>query len=168
LTSCSPYGGILLVTKRKVKEELKRPDILLAAIGYVVGWVKEHVRVCVIGAVALVAIALAVTGYKIYQANEDEKLQYQLTEGIRSFQEYAMNGSDEAFKKAESAFKALSTSRTKGVDDIAKLYLGKIYYSRGKTEDAKALYLDVKNQSSNGTLRKLAEAGLQLISQPAK
>jgi hypothetical protein len=100
LTSCSPYGGILLVTKRKVKEELKRPDILLAAIGYVVGWVKEHVRVCVIGAVALVAIALAVTGYKIYQANEDEKLQYQLTEGIRSFQEYAMNGSDEALRHA--------------------------------------------------------------------
>jgi hypothetical protein len=168
LTSCNPYGGILLVTKKKVKEELKRPDILLAAIGHVAGWVKEHVRLCVIGGVALVAIALAVTGYEMYQANEDEKLQYQLTEGIRSFQEYAMNGSDEALKKAESTFKALSTSRTKGVDDIAKLYLGKIYYSRGKTEDAKALYLDVKNQSSNGTLRKLAEAGLQLISQPTK
>ena len=156
------------MTKRKVKEELKRPDILLAAIGHVVSWVREHVRLCVIGAVALVAIALAVTGYKIYQAGQDEKLQYQLTEGIRSFQEYTMNGSDEALKKAESDFKALSTSRTKGVDDIAKLYLGKIYYTRGKPEDAKALYLDVKNRSSNGTLRKLAEAALQSLGQPAK
>ena len=79
-----------------------------------------------------------------------------------------MNGSDEALKKAESDFKALSTSRTKGVDDIAKLYLGKIYYTRGKPEDAKALYLDVKNRSSNGTLRKLAEAALQSLGQPAK
>jgi hypothetical protein len=168
LTSCSPYGGILLVTKRKVKEELKRPDILLAAIGHVASWVREHVRLCVIGAVALVVIALAVTGYRIYEAGQDEKLQYQLTEGIRLFQEYTVNGNSEALKEAESAFKGLSTSRTKGMDDIAKLYLGKIYYSRGKTEDAKALYLDVKNRSSNGTLRKLAEASLQFYSQPAK
>lgn len=156
------------MTKKKVKEELKRPDIVLAAIGHVAGWVKEHTRLCVIGAVVLVAIALAVTGYRIYQANEDEKLQYQLTEGIRAFQELAISGSEDALKKAESAFKALSRSRAKGVDDIAKLYLGKIYYSVGNTEEARALYLDVKDRGSDGTLRKLAETALQSMSQPPK
>ena len=156
------------MTKRKVKEELKRPDILLTAIGHTADWVKEHVRLCVIGAVVLVAVALAVTGYRMYQASQDEKVQYQLAAGMRSFQEYAMNGSDDALKKAEAAFKALSESRARDVDDIGRLYLGKIYYAQGKTEDAKALYLQVKEKSPDATLRKFAEAALQFVSQPAK
>jgi predicted negative regulator of RcsB-dependent stress response len=156
------------VTKRKVKEELKRPDILLATIGHVAGWVREHVRLCVIGLVVLVAAALAVTGYRMYQASQDEKIQYELAAAMRSFQEFAMNGSDDALKKAESGFKSLSTSHTRDVSDIARLYLGKIYYSQGKTEDAKALYLRVKDKSPDATLRKIAEAALQIVSQPAR
>ena len=156
------------MTKKKVKEELKRPDILLATIGHVAGWVKEHVRLCVIGAVVLVAVAFAATGYRMYQASQDERVQYQLAVGMRSFQEYAMNGSDDALKKAESAFKALSASHTRDVNDIARLYLGKIYYAQGKAEDAKALYLQVKDKGTDATLRKFAEAALQSVSQPAK
>ncbi len=156
------------MTKRKVKEELKRPDVLLSAIGHLAGWVREHVRLCVIGLVVLVAVALAVTGYRMYQASQDQRVQYELASAMRSFQEYAMNGSEDALKKAESSFKALSASHTRDVDDIARLYLGKIYYSQGKTEDAKALYLRVKDKSPDASLRKFAEAALLLVSQPAK
>ncbi len=168
MTSLLPCVGILIVTKKKVKEELKKPDVVLVTIGRAVTWAKEHARLCVIGAIVVVIAGLAVTAWGVYQAREDDKLQYQLAEGIRSFEEYNVNGGDDSLKKAESIFKGLSTTGARGVSDIAKLYLGKIYYIRGKAEDAKATYLDVKNRSSNGTLRKLAEAALQFTGVPAK
>ena len=156
------------MTKRKVKEELKKPDIVLAAIGLATTWVKQHLRLCIAGMALVVVIALALTGYKMYAAREDDKLQYQLSEAISAFQEYTTNGNDQALQKAESTFKVLSASQHKGLGEVAGLYLAKIYYAQGKTEDARSLYLDIKNRASNNTLRKLAETALQHVSQPAK
>ena len=156
------------MTKRKVKEELKKPDFLLVTIGRVTAWIKEHLKLCIIGASALVVVGLALTAYQVYEAREDDRLQYQLAEGISAFQEYATNGSGQALQKAVTAFKALSASHHKGVDEVAKLYLAKIYYTQGKNDDARSLYLDVKSRASSGILRKLAEAALQHLGQPAK
>jgi hypothetical protein len=156
------------MTKRKVKEELKKPDFMFVMIGRVIGWTKEHLRLCIIGASALVVLALALTAYRMYEIREDDKLQYQLTEGISAFQEYAANGSGQALQKAETAFKTLSSSRHKSVDEVAKLYLAKIYYTQGKSEDARSLYLDVKSRASSSLLRNIADAALQHIGQPAK
>ena len=156
------------MTKRKVKEDLKKPDFLLVTVGRVTAWTREHLRLCIIGLSALVVLGIALTGYKMYEIREDDKLQYQLTEGISAFQEFATNGSGQALQKAQTAFKALSASHHKGVDEVAKLYLAKIYYTQGKSEDARSLYLDVKSRASSSLLRKLAEAALQHIGQAAK
>ncbi len=156
------------MTKRKVKEELKKPDFLLVTLGRVTVWTKQHLRLCIVGAAALVVIGLGLTAYKMYEAREDDKLQYQLTEGIGAYQEYTTNGSGQALQKAESIFKSVSASRHKGLDEVAKLYLAKIYYSQGKSEDARSLYLDIKSRASNSILRKLAETALQHIGPPAK
>ncbi len=156
------------MTKRKVKEELKKPDLLLVTIGRITAWTKEHLRLCVIGVSALIVLGLALTAFRMYQVREDDKLQYQLTEGIGAFEEYATNGSSQALQRAETAFKTLSASRHKGVDEIAKLYLARIYYSQGKNEDARSIYLDVKSRASNSVLRKLAETALLHLGPPAK
>jgi hypothetical protein len=156
------------MTKRKVKEELRKPDFLLMTIGRTTAWTREHLRLCIIGVSALVVLGLALTAYRMYEIREDDKLQYQLTEGISAFQEYAANGNGQALQKAEAAFKALSASHHKGMDEVARLYLAKIYYSQGKTEDARSIYLDVKSRASSSLLRKLAEAALQHIGPPAK
>jgi hypothetical protein len=156
------------MTKRKVKEELKKPDFLLVTIGRVTSWTREHLRLCIIGVSALVVIGLALTAYQMYETREDDKLQYRLTEGISAFQEYATNGSGQALQRAETAFKAVSASHRKGVDEVAKLYLAKIYYAQGKNEDARALYADVKSRASSSILSKFAEVALQSIGQPAK
>ena len=156
------------MTKRKVKEELKKPDFMIVTLGRVITWTKQHLRLCIIGAAALVALGISVTAYKMYEAREDDKLQYQLTEGISAYQEYTTNGSGQALQNAESIFKNVSASRHKSLDEVAKLYLAKIYYSQGKSEDARSLYLDIKSRASNSTLRKLAETALQHIGQPAK
>jgi predicted negative regulator of RcsB-dependent stress response len=156
------------MTKRKVKEELKKPDFMLVTLGRATTLVKEHLRLCIIGACAVVVIGLALTAYRMYEARENDKLQYQLQEGITAYQEYTTNGSGQALQKAESMFKSVSASGQRSLDEIAKLYLAKIYYSQGKSEDARSLYLDVKSRTSNSTLRKLAETALQRIGQPTK
>lgn len=156
------------MTKRKVKEELKKPDFMLLTLGRVITWTKQHLRLCIIGVTVLVVIGLALTAYRIYETREDDKRQYQLTEGISAYQEYTTNGSGQALQKAESIFKSMSASHRKGLDEVAKLYLAKIYYAQGKSEDARSLYLDVKGRASDSTLRKLAEMALQRIGQPAK
>ncbi len=156
------------MTKRKVKEELRKPDFLLVTIGRVTAWTKEHLRLCIIGVSALVVIGLALTAYRIYETREDDRLQYQLEEGISAYQEYTTNSSGQALQKAESIFKELSASHHKGLDEVAKLYLARIYYTQGKSDDARSLYLDIKSRASNSILRKLAETALQHIGQPAK
>lgn len=156
------------MTKKKVKEELKKPDILLSAIGQVHAWVKKHARLCVIGLIALVFIALAVTGVRMYQLRADEEMQYRLTDAIKAFEEYANGGKEEALKKAESTFKDLSASGHSGVREIALLYLGKIYYLQGKKEDARAQYTKAKNNASSTLIAKLAESGLKNLEVPSK
>ena len=156
------------MTKRKVKEDLKKPDFIMVTIGRVTAWTKEHLRLCIIGASALVVIALALTAYRIHEAREDDKLQYQLEQGIIAYQEYSTNGSGQALQKAESTFKGISASRRSGLDAISNLYLAKIYYSQGKTDAARSLYLDVKDRASDSVLKKLAETALQSIGPAAK
>jgi predicted negative regulator of RcsB-dependent stress response len=156
------------MTKRKVKEELKRPDFMMVTLARLTTWTKEHLKLCIAGAAVAVVIALALTTYRIYEIREDDKLQYQMEEGITAYQEYAANGSGQALQKAESIFKSMSASHRKGLDQVAKLYLAKIFYAQGKSEDARSLYLDVKSRASNSILRKLAETALQHIRQPAK
>ena len=156
------------MTKKKVKEELKKPDFVLLAIEKVSGWVKQHARLCIIGLVVLAVIATAITGVRIYQARADEEMQYRLAEGIKAFQEYASGGKEDSLKKAESIFQRLSTSRRNGIEEIALLYLGKIYYLQGKNEDAKAQYLKAKNQTGSSVIAGLAESGLKNAEPPSK
>ncbi|HVN24214.1 MAG TPA: tetratricopeptide repeat protein [Syntrophorhabdales bacterium] len=156
------------MTKRKVKEDLKKPDFMMVALERATTWIKEHVRLCIIVLSALIVIGLGLTGYRIYESREDDRLQYQLEEGVAAYQEFTTNGSGQALQKAESAFKAVSASRHKHLDEIAKLYLAKIYYTQGKNEDARSIYLDVKSRTSSSILRSLAETALQRIGQPAK
>jgi hypothetical protein len=156
------------MTKRKVKEDLKKPDFMLLMLERVTTWTKQHLRLCIVGAAALVVIAIALTMYRMYETSQDEKLQYQLEEGITAYQEYTTNGSGQALQKAESVFKGVLASHRNGLSEVAKLYLARIYYSQGKSEDARSLYLDVKDRASSSVLRKLADTALQHIGPPAK
>lgn len=140
----------------------------MRSIGRLSTWVKEHAKLCIIGLVVLVVIALAITGVRMYQARADEEMQYRLAEGIKAFQEYAYGDKAESFKKAESIFKELSAARHSGVEEIALLYLGKLYYLQGKGEDAKTQYLKAKNQASDSMITKLAESGLKNAETPSK
>jgi len=156
------------MTKRKVKEELKKPDFMMIALERATAWTKEHARLCITVLSAVIVIAAGTAGYRMYESREDNRLQYQLGEGITAYQEYTTSGSSQALRKAESSFKAVSASRHKDLDEVAKLYLAKICHAQGKNEDARSLYLDVKSRTSSSILRSLAETALQRLGQPVK
>ncbi len=156
------------MTKRKVKEELKKPDFIMVTIERLTSWSREHLRVCIISLAALVVVGSAVAAYRIYDGRQDDRVQYQLEEGIIAYQEYTVSGSGQALQKAESTFKGVSSSHRKGLDDISNLYLARIYQSQGKTEEARTLYLNVKSRSSDRTLGQLAESALQHFGTAAK
>ncbi len=156
------------MTRRKVKEELKKPDFMMVAFEYATTWIREHVKLCIIVLSGVVVVGAAVTAYRVYENAEIDKVQYQLTEAIAAYQEYTINGSGPSLQRAESLFKNISASRRKELDKIAELYLAKIYYTQGKMSDARSLYNDVKNQPSNAILKTLAGIALQQIPQAAK
>ena len=82
---------------------------------------------------------------------------------MRSFDEYSMNGKKEELEKAETIFNDVAQKKKGESYYIAKLYLAKINYVRGKSEDAEKLYREVLGGTSNITLKTLSEKALQHI-----
>ncbi len=148
------------MARRKVIKEIKQPDMVMRTFTSTIEWMKANLKLCIAGAVALVIICLAVTGYAYYSSKQEDKAEYQLSQGIRSFAEYNASGSEDALKKAEEAFNKTITAKRKRTAVIAKLYLGRIYLAKGKSEDAKKMYREAQNESSDPVVKMLAEKAL--------
>jgi hypothetical protein len=110
----------------------------------------------------LIAIA-AGYAYMLHLNSEYDKIQYKLTQGIQSFNEYNTSGKQEDIVKAESIFNEVAQKNKKQSYYIAKLYLAKINYMRGKNEDAKKIYQEIFKGTSNSTLKTLSEKAIQHI-----
>ncbi|OPY67537.1 MAG: hypothetical protein A4E57_02267 [Syntrophorhabdaceae bacterium PtaU1.Bin034] len=150
-------------TKKKIKEEIKKPDVLLTAFDRVTFWLKANMRTCIIIATIVVLAGLAGWGYAVYRANKDDKVQYLLSEGIRSFQEYSMAGKTESLAKAETTLKDVVRDGSSGIRDVAKLYLARIAVIKGAKEEARGLYNQILKNPSNDVVKRLSETGLQEI-----
>jgi hypothetical protein len=151
----------MAMTKAKIKEEIKKPDPLLSIFQYATDWVRANTRTCIIAAIAVVVVGLAAWGYGAYKASENEKAQYTLSQGIRSFQEYALTGKGDALSSAETSFKGVAKEGPGDARSIARLYLARIAAMKGNKEEARKLYSEIAKKSSNDTVRKLSESALQ-------
>jgi predicted negative regulator of RcsB-dependent stress response len=151
------------MTKRIVKKEIKKPDMVMRTFAASFNWVKANLKLCIAGAVALLIICICVTGYAYYSNRQDDKAEYLLSQGIRSFAEYSASGSEEALKKAEDAFNKTVSEKRKKTAVIAKLYLGKIYVAKGKTEEAKKMYKEAQSESGDPVIKMLSEKALNYL-----
>jgi len=160
------YGEISAMAKKK-KEEIKKSDILITAIESVAAFVKKNLRSCIIGVIIFFLAAFSVYAYTFYEKKQDEKAQYILAQGIQSFDAYNLSGKKDALDSAEKIFQDVVNEKRGRLSIIAKLYLGKAYYSRGKIEEAKKIYGEVLAGSSNPETRSLAERALEHINKTA-
>jgi predicted negative regulator of RcsB-dependent stress response len=148
------------MARRKVIQEIKQPDMVMRTFSFTVNWVKANLKLCIAGAAALLIICVCVTGYAYYSNRQDDKAEYLLSQGIRSFAEYNASGSEDALKRAEDAFTKTVSEKRKKTAVIAKLYLGRIYFAEGKTEDAKKMYREAQSESTDPVVKMLAEKAL--------
>lgn len=148
---------------KKKKEETKKPDILITAIESAITFVRKNLRSFIIGVIIFFIAAFSVYAYTFYERKQDEKVQYILAQGIQSFDLYSLSGKKDALDNAEKLFQDAINEKRGRLSMIAKLYLGKIHYARGKSKEAQKIYQDIVSSSSDPVTKTLAEKALEHI-----
>ncbi|MCX5804878.1 MAG: hypothetical protein NT010_02245 [Proteobacteria bacterium] len=151
------------MAKNKIKQDIKKPDIVMRTFAYTIQWVRENLKLCIAGIAAILIICVCVFAYTIYAKKQDDKVQYMLSQGIQGFTEFSATGGEEALKKAEDAMNKVLNEKRKKTQSIAKLYLGRIYYLKGKIEESKKMYKEVQNESNEPVIKMLSENALNYI-----
>ncbi len=147
--------------RKKMKQEIKKPDFLQTTFQLVLEWTKGHRTVCIAGAVVALLVVLAVWGYGAYRTGEDQKAQYALFQGMNSFHAYAVDPKSNGLSEAEGNFKKVAGESSGGLRDIARLYLAKIDAIKGMKGEAQRLYAEINKNPSNDVTKKLSGIGLR-------
>ena len=151
------------MVRKRIKQEIKKPDIVIRTFTFSINWIKSNLKLCLACIAGALIIFLCIFAYTLYSNRQDDKAQLLLSQGIRSFAEYNASGNEEALKKAENAFNNTASEKRKKTQSIAKLYLGRIYYLKGKVEDAKKMYKEALSESSEPVIKTLSERALSYI-----
>jgi predicted negative regulator of RcsB-dependent stress response len=149
--------------KKKDKEIIQKPDILFTLFTSTVQFIRNNSKQCIVGLVVFLVALAAGYAYMLHVKSQYDKIQYKLTQGIQSFNEYSVNGKQEDIEKAESIFNEISQKKMQQSHYIAKLYLAKINYMRGKNEDAKKIYQEIIKGTSDSMLKALSEKAIEHI-----
>jgi len=168
LTCIILYVEIPDMAKNKLKQDIKKPDIVIRTFTYIIRQVRENLKLCIAGFVGILVICLCIFAYMLYEKKQDDKVQYMLSQGIQGFAEFSATGNEEALKKAEDAMNNVVNEKRKKTQSIAKLYLGKIYYIKGNTEESKKIYKEVQNESNEPVIKMLSERALSYIENKQK
>ena len=151
------------MTKKKDKEFIKKPDVFLTSFNSVTEFIRKYSKQTIAGVIILL-IALGIGyAYMLHLDSQSDRMQRSLMQGIQSFNDYGISGKQEDLTKAETIFKEISLKKVRDTGYIAKLYLAKIQYIRGRNEEASRLYREVFKDTSNNALKKIAEKALQHI-----
>jgi predicted negative regulator of RcsB-dependent stress response len=149
--------------KKKDKEIIQKPDMLLTLFTSTVQFIRNNSKQCIFGLVVFLVAIAAGYAYMLHVKSQYDKIQYKLTQGMQSFNEYSANGKQEAIEKAESIFNEISRKKMRQSHFIAKLYLAKINYMQGKNDDAKKIYQEIIKGTSDSMLKALSEKAIQHI-----
>lgn len=151
------------MVRKKEKEIIHQPDILIKTFGNVSAYVRSNTRQCIYGLIAFVVIIAAIASYLAYAGYQDQKMQYELAKGIESFEAYDRTRVAGDIEKAEGIFQKIAAGASGNTRYIAQMYLAKINISRGKTEEALKLYQEVSRSSSNQVLTRFASTAIKSL-----
>ena len=112
------------MTKRKVKEEIKKPDIVLRAVAFILDWAKTNTKACVIGLIVVVVICSSLFGYSFYAKRQNDKVQFMLSQAIQTFGESTVSKILDMVENASS-----KKSRSENfISKFAKYYTPAVCY----------------------------------------
>jgi hypothetical protein len=148
------------MTTKKIKEEIKKPDIVIRTVEAALEFIQAHLRLVIIAAVIFCAAGVSVYGYVFYQDKQNERTQITVSEGVKNLESYYATGKKEDLDKAESTFQKVVKEKKGKIYMVAKLYLATVYAIKGRADDARNMYQELSRKSPPA-LRMLAEKGLQ-------
>ncbi len=151
-----------MVKKKEIKE-IKQPDFLIRIIITSLEWIKTNLKTCIIGASLIVLIIGGIIGYIIYYNKKDEKIQAQFVQGMQVFREYTITGKEETLNKAEGLFTNIANESGKKMKALSKLYLGRIYYIKGKNEEAAKAYKEAQSLSNEDIIKIISQKALEAL-----
>ena len=149
------------MARKKIKQEIKKPDIVMRTISFIAAFVSKNLKLCIAAGAACLVIVLLVYGYAAYKKGQEEKTQEALFQGIRVFETYMTNGKQEELSNAENMLQKVSSERRGNLSRLADLYLARINVIKGKNDEAKKLYTEIVNSSTSTFLKALSEKALQ-------
>lgn len=149
------------MARRKIVAEAKKPDIIITSFEKSLSWIKLNPKPVCIGGATIVVLAALFVGFRFYENRRDERVQYLLSQGLRSYQEFALAGQQDSLTKAESTFRRMLQENPKGTDSIARLYLGKISRAQNRIDEARTYYAQVAQGSADPLIKKFASSALQ-------
>lgn len=157
------------MVRNQLKED-RKPDILLVTIERVATLVRKNPKPFIMGLVVVVVVGLAIGAFSFYRSQQNEKAQFQLSQAMETLGEYMATQKEDALSRAETQFRDLTKGKPRGVSDIASLYLARITYLKGKSEEAKTMYAELASRASSPVVKQLAEQALKrpTASQPAE
>jgi hypothetical protein len=148
------------MTKKKVKAEIKAPDVVLRTLGSSYAFIRGNLKLCIAGLIVCLLIASSVYGFMFYEKKKDDGRQYQLSQALRSFEDYTTTGKQEDLSNAEDSFSKIALENRGKISTVAKLYLAKIQYIKGKNEEAVKLYKEISQDSSDPFIKSLADKAI--------
>jgi hypothetical protein len=145
---------------KKTNLEFKKPDVVLLTYQNFINWVRNNKQASIAIGVIIVCVGLAIWGLSAFQASKNQRAQYALSQGMRSFEEYASTGKGDGLSKAEESFTHLSQTGPSPMRDVAKLYLARIALMKGKKDQALALYGEISKKPSTNVVKMLSDNAL--------
>lgn len=145
------------------KDDAKKEYFLAFYVDSAITFVKKNAKLCIGSAVGVVVVIALIVGHFYYEGKRNERLQYNLSKSIASFEEYIVTGKEDTLKKAREDFGAITREKQKSTYLVAKLYLGKIASLEGKTEEARKLFNEAMKDGKGTLIETLAEKALENI-----
>jgi predicted negative regulator of RcsB-dependent stress response len=147
--------------KKQIKQDTKREDAFITSVEKSKNWISHNTRKFALSIGIIIVLVFLSWAYIYYLDSKDSRVQYALSEAIKNYQEYIMNNKPDSLPKAESSFKLVSKDGSKGLRDVAQLYLAKIYIAKGNNAEAKSVYEKLLKSPTNEITKKLAESAIK-------
>ncbi|HON84867.1 MAG TPA: hypothetical protein PK864_02425 [Syntrophorhabdaceae bacterium] len=151
------------MAKKKEIKEIKQPDFLMKAIAGSFEWIKNNLRACIVGAAVVVLIVAGLVTYIIYENKKDERIQGLFVQGMQAYREYTITGKEDTLNKAEGIFNSVASESGKKMKALSKLYLGRIYYLKGKKDEAIKAYKEAQTLSDAEVVKILSQKALDSL-----
>ncbi len=142
--------------KRKDKEIVRQPDIVIRTTENFLESYRLHSKQYLLTFAAVLLIVAAGFVLTYHTKNQNDKVQYLLSQGMQAFEQYGTNGKKEDLDKAQTVFTEAAGKKRGESQYIAKLYLARIATAQGKGDDAQKLYQEVAKGTSSQILKDIS------------